>query len=414
MSGLGYGDMMVFKPSWVNYGRVVCDIIAVCCLIAVQTVMNDTSITSRALDFRYMPTYVKTDLPFGETLTEAGTNVGTWNTKSDLICNSTTHSACGCFDTKSDMDGMKQCLVDSDINSKYSDWNTAIGPTVLWIWFLASLAASVGTLPFVNRFPAFKDTDNGVIQPPTNRHWTVVKTAYVLTVSAIFWAPIIANSAQWQKGADGSLAYLYTLSACSLVFMLAVNRHTFFSYLTHGLDNETTAHQDKSTNWIVYTHLLVAAPAMAMVLHMSQEWMEYHMILNTTAVLCIIFAVDGFSIAMVDFWARRNETAPSEPGSDLHKNMGLLRLFAWLIVGVLMLLLFVIPYPTMQNQHAMHSALFISFIIILAVAFLAPDLIREFTDIISFNSIQFRMYGDFVLRLVTLFFVWRGVAVAQT
>jgi hypothetical protein len=184
--------------------------------------------------------------------------------------------------------------------------------------------------------------------------------------------------------------------------------------------NDATRQHMAVQNWMLYVHLLISAPAIAMVLHVTQQWTEYHMIINTTLVLSTIFAVDAFSVEMANFWVHRTKKhhaskadAPSPKESarimqEMHTRLGLIRLFAWVINAVMLLLLFTLAYPVEVEQQRTNSGIFVVVVVAFAGVFLAPDLVREFTDTVSFNSIQYRLYGDFIIRALVLFFVWRA------
>jgi uncharacterized membrane protein len=73
-----------------------------------------------------------------------------------------------------------------------------------------------------------------------------------------------------------------------------------------------------------------------------------------------------------------------------------------------LVLLFTLAYPIEVEQQKTNSAIFVVIVVAYGAVFLAPDLVREFTDRVSFNSIQFRLYGDFIVRAMALFFVWRA------
>jgi hypothetical protein len=186
-------------------------------------------------------------------------------------------------------------------------------------------------------------------------------------------------------------------------------------------------------NLILYVHLLVSAPAIAMIIHLTQKWTEINSITNTTLVLSTIFAVDGFSAELANYWnhhttyeayntptyAEGPVGPDASPGStpedlrkqqvnDTHTRLGIIRMFAWVINLIMIVLLFSLAYPIEVEQQKTNSAIFVVVVVLYGAVFLAPDLAREFTQRMSFNSIQFRLYGDFVVRAMALFFVWRA------
>jgi hypothetical protein len=80
----------------------------------------------------------------------------------------------------------------------------------------------------------------------------------------------------------------------------------------------------------------------------------------------------------------------------------------------MLLLLFTLAYPLEIEHQKTSSALFVVIVVMFAAVFLAPDLVREFTQRVAFNNIQFRLYGDFMLRALALFFIWRSSVMPRT
>jgi len=157
------------------------------------------------------------------------------------------------------------------------------------------------------------------------------------------------------------------------------------------------------------------------VLHLTQQWTEYHTIINTTLVFSTIFAVDGFSAEMANYWSHHATKQnidifyegpdiedKNQKAIDMYIQLGLIRLFAFSINAVILLLLMTLSYPDLTGNQDSNSAIFLVVIVASEAVFLLHDLVREITDRVAFNSIQFRLYGDFVLRVLVLFFVLRA------
>lgn len=345
-----------------------------------------------------------------------------------------THPMCECIAGASETQvSVKNCLMQHPHPSVYTDWNIGAVTAALFLWFLASLATSVGTLPMINTYIHWDPSNN------TNSSIVVwnrpVVGAYILLTVIALILPIIFAAIQF----GGSVAHINSVlnmlmwSVLSILGVGVFNFQTMVGYITYMVHPEqekelvemfTDQYRMSLHNCITYVHLLVAAPAIAMVLHLTQQWTEYHTIVNTTLIFSTIFAVDGFAAEMANNWAHHaaetnhiifgktptdaQVTELQKQAVEKHTRLGLLRLFAWIVNAVMLLLLITLAYPMEVGGQHTSSAIFIVIAVVFAAIFLAPDLVREFTDYVSFNSIQFRLYGDFLLRALTLWFVWRA------
>jgi hypothetical protein len=307
------------------------------------------------------------------------------------------------------------------------------------IWFLASLATSVGTLPIINSYVSLVSAEDPSVAGVVIKWNRYVIAMYLVTTLSAIIIPVIVTAVQFPGSAKHmqSLWGMLMWSGFALGILGSYNCHTIIRYLGYGVVPSTSVHEHERNdttllhmslnNWILYMHLLVSAPAIAMVPHLTQQWTEFHKILNTTLVLSTIFAVDAFVVEMANFWVHRitktslhtSDDARTDEKTretqDLHSRLGLIRLFSWVINAVMLLLLFTLAYPLeIEQNNSTSSAIFVVVVIAFAAVFLAPDLVREFTDQVAFNSIQFRLYGDFMMRALVLFFVWRASVLERT
>ena len=435
------GSMFDMQPQFVNYGRVVLDLIMVILLVLV--VISDIGTHAKrpgmSLNIHAMPIYKKIDIKLGDIWTKAMQDdthttdlmkVTAFQTDVAAKCNTIRkHPLCVCVAAAgSSMSINKNCMLKYPQPSVTVDWNIGTVSSAMILWFVASLATSVGTLSYIEtRITRVPGTEQIIF----SQYHTAILVSYVLlTLTAIF-LPMITTAIQFS---DTTAPYkymdsLFNMLGWSLVAFASLaifNWQTFVRYFhwsVHDEDDpklETVQWERTSVNnFIVYVHLLFAAPAIAMVLHLTQQWTDYSTIVNTTLILSTIFAVDGFSSEMSNHWSReaqhddtrKRENKPTlspENIANLHMRLGLIRMFAWIINLIMLVLLFTLAYPIEVEQQKINSAIFVVIVVAYAAVFLAPDLVREFTDRISFNSINFRLYGDFVVRAMTLFFVWRA------
>ena len=452
---LSMGGVFEYQASWANWARLFMDILITIILLVV-TATGSTG-TAKALNLYQMPIYLKQDVPFGAMWSKiesdreksAPDRLLEFKEEARSACLSgaiSDHPMCVCIDSASNQMLMKNCLLQNPMPSVYYDWNIGVVSSALLIWFLASLATSVGTMPFINSYVDFEGKQSTIVV--WGRAWRIM---YVITTVCAFCVPLMVNLANSGGGKSHLWGVLNMLmwSTIALISMCTYNIKTFYGYITYhdisspGLEEKSDGTSASVTNknagsenehrtndhnvctmsvhnFILYCNLLVSAPAIATVLHVTQQWTEYHTIINTTLIVSTIFAVDGFSAEMANYWSHHATKqnidifyeGPSDDKSqnatDMHTQLGLIRLFAFLINSLMLLLLMTMSYPdSIGNKHN-SSGIFVVVVVAFAAVFLAPDLVREFTERVSFNSIQFRLYGDFVLRVIVLFFVVRA------
>jgi hypothetical protein len=438
-------------PSWINYGRVFLDVVMTILLIFVVSTdvgRNDLPAGS-PLHVHQVPVYLKEDIGFpamwSDSLGDASllndqAKVSAFMAKAQTKCATIiTHPMCVCIaaNTQKSVIVAKNCLLSNPTPSVISDWNVGAVSSAMILWFLASLATSVGTLPIINSYMSVVSVEQQNVKGIVITWNKYIIASYALiTLSAII-VPLIVTATQFPGSAKHMESVLGMLmwSACAIVVLGSFNHQTIFRYLGYAMippsnerlepENDAALLHLSLNNWILYVHLLVSAPAIAMVLHLTQQWTEFHTIVNTTLILSTIFAVDAFSVEMANFWAHRstkhslksdtvrNVEQEEKDMQELHTRLGLIRLFSWVVNAVMLVLLFTLAYPIEIEHQQTNGAVFVIIVIAFAAVFLAPDLVREFTDRVSFNSIQFRLYGDFGVRALVLFFVWRASVVER-
>ena len=429
------------QPDYVNYARVAMDVIMTILLIFVVAADVGTSATKpgKSLHVHEMPIYMKKPMNFGDLWKNAqddkllATDVAkviSFKKKIAIECEDIhKHPMCTCIAASGSSPTVaKNCLLQKPQPSVTSDWNIGTISSSMILWFVASLATSVGTLPYIQTYVAFVHKDQ--------RHKTIIAynkllvAVYCFITLSAFVAPFITTATQF-PGSQAHMDSLFNMmifSGTALVAIVAYNFRTlqrFMHYASVDTKTEPTTakvvvswQHTSVNNFILYMHLIISAPAIAMILHLTQQWTEYSTIVNTTLVLSTIFAVDAFSAEMANYWAHHatikshhhhGKTDSDEQSvKNLHTRLGLMRLFAWVINLVMLVLLFTLAYPIEVEQQKTNSAIFVVIVVAYGAVFLAPDLVREFTDRVSFNSIQFRLYGDFIVRAMALFFVWRA------
>jgi len=451
------------QPTYLNYARVLLDLVLTVALIIFVLAYAPHRYEAAGNYFRshQVPIYVKNDFDLttlfqnadrDKVNTDDSMKVQAFKTSITTMCTATiadptkvtidSHPMCVCIMASGSMTQLKTCLLTEPMPSKYSDWNAASVSTALILWFVASLATSVGTLPFISQYNIADSEGNFEKVLKWNR-WIAWSCAGLTIGSLVL--PLVYNAIFFKDDPLHIQSYfnLVMWSLFAVAFFYGYNYSTLFEYYNCYLETSELKFDDKDKvnfkvmtmkNFFLYLHFLVAAPAIALVLHLTQKWSEYHTIVNTTLILSTIFAVDGFSAEMSNYWRYRTsqrelhmlQTYPDETNIDaqsrkakemkehkeevsrMHTRLGLVRLFAWVVNAVMLLLLLTLAYPVEVEDQKNNSAVFVVVVVTIAGVFLFPDLVREFTDNVAWNSIQFRLYGDLLLRCLTFFFVWQA------
>jgi hypothetical protein len=447
------------QPTFVNYGRVFLDVVMTCVLTAVVINEIGTNQTDgrKQLSVHEVPIYFKHGMMQGDlwehvmsdkTLKNDPERVDKFKRDMNKTCAPIHgHPLCVCIrNVNSSIADCKDCMLQNPQPSVLSDWNIGSVASAMMIWFIASLATSVGTLPYIQTWISFSPSQDGTSVKIMEYLRPVVYTYIFLTLCVIA-VPLILTAVMF-KGDDSKkhmecvgMMLLYGIVAILTIGsynLKTVRRYMGYTMVPHTAQTEENAdktlekpvdsfHKMSVNNFILYVHLLVSAPAIAMIIHLTQKWTEVSSITNTTLVLSTIFAVDGFSAEMANYWSHHTASEYSKRKSrltefalhqtdeekkqeidDMHTRLGIIRMFAWVINFVMIVLLFSLAYPIEVEQQKTNSAIFVVVVVLYGAVFLAPDLVREFTQRMSFNSIQFRLYGDFVVRGMALFFVWRA------
>lgn len=464
------------SASWMDWTRVLLDVILTMAFFIVMVdVAGNARTSSTPMHVHEMPIYLKEDIMLGPMWKKAfkkkeeapDVKLDKFKAEVERACVDTVvpyamlptevpgglmsqHPMCVCIADAANSTVAKNCMLSKTHPSTNSDWYKGAFAPAMALWFFSSLATSVGTLPYAQTYmtgpagggfgslmrgarPTVKQASSMVFTTST-----VLIVLYGLCVVLMIAVPISICAFEFpddEKHLQGTFLMI-AFSVIGLVSMLAYNCRTVIGFLAYQMsvvgqsdrDSFTDRVQMSSKNWIVYTHFLVSAPAIAHVLHLTQQWTEFHTILNTTLILSTLFAVDGFSSEMANYWLHLNHKGQVALKSSLtkqselrgkaeewnvkstHTTLGMMRLFAITVNAVVLMLLFTLAYPIQIDDQTTSRGVFVIVVVVYAAVFILPDLVREFTDRVSFNAIQFRQHGDLVVRALTLFFIWNASA----
>jgi len=465
-------DTEFAAANWMDWTRVALDLVlTIAFFFVTASVATHARTSSAPMHIHEMPIYLKEDILLGPMWTKANAKkgdspavkLGKFKAEVGRACVDSIapyamlptevtgglmsqHPMCVCIAEAADSTAAKTCMLSKTHPSTNSDWYKGSFAPAMALWFLSSLATSVGTLPYAQTYltgpPGSGFSGLRGVKPQASpvvyTTSTVLVILYGFCVVLMVVVPLCICAIEFPgdlKHLQGT-GMMIAFSCIGLLSMLAFNCRTVVGFVAYEMnvvgqgdrDNWTDRVQMSSKNWIVYTHFLVSAPAIAHVLHLTQQWTEFHTVLNTTLVLSTLFAVDGFSSEMANYWlhlthkghvalwnsqtkqSEHREKAEQWNVKSTHTTLGMMRLFAITVNAVVLMLLFTLAYPIQIDDQTTSRGVFVIVVVVYASVFLLPDLVREFTDRVSFNAIQFRQHGDLVVRALTLFFIWNASA----
>jgi hypothetical protein len=164
------------QPTWINYVRVGLDVVmAIILIFVVSGQVNNgdpntltTTHGAPGLHVHEMPIYLKSSVALGDMWSDAdkpkeapeADKLAAFKSKVATACTDIhNHPMCLCISGSSTRIDAKNCLLRMPHPSITSDWNIGSVSSAMILWFVASLATSVGTLPFINSYIDFVGTE---------------------------------------------------------------------------------------------------------------------------------------------------------------------------------------------------------------------------------------------------------------
>ena len=299
------GFSVFFIASNIDYGRVVLD----ACLMLLLMIAMFSSIgpnsddTSKSIHLHEVPIYFRSRIDLGSSWASYDTDTVTKHTAFQASVNSacesiTEHPMCTCIAKSTNRETANLCLLSKALPVQYLDSYMSAVSFCLFFWFSSALATSVGTLPFIQ-------ADADITKIYTNK-WIVRVYALLCVMTVVFPMICIGIFFQDRWAFWSGVFHIFLWSGVSVIAMTAYNYSTIYSYFVNP-DIESKPYIlstiSSMRHFIFYVNLLVSAPAIATVIHMTLGWAEYHTIINTTLLISSMFAVDAFSAEMVNFWS---------------------------------------------------------------------------------------------------------------
>ena len=102
------------------------------------------------------------------------------------------------------------------------------------------------------------------------------------------------------------------------------------------------------------------------------------------------------------------KTTPEQERLKFDLRFGMMRMCTFVVNATFSLLFLTLQYPVNVDKEDSKYTVFVLIVVSYGAMFLLPDLLREFTKSVAFQSTQFRHWGDLMLRCLVLFFVWRA------
>lgn len=167
-------------------------------------------------------------------------------------------------------------------------------------------------------------------------------------------------------------------------------------------DNKLYYDITSTQQFVFYSLLLLAIPSVVTVLHITHHWYDSEMLLNSAFLLIVVVCVDAFSMHLTTHW----ESNMIHLNHDTEVSVGVIKMFAWMINVVCVYLLITVNYPTIIDEPMLAYGLFAVMIIFLVFTFIIPDLVREFSHVYTMYALNFRRWGELMLRFVALVYIF--------
>ena len=237
---------------------------------------------------------------------------------------------------------------------------------------------------------------------------TYVKPQYIryVGVAVALLALIGSIVCGMAAGADatGFTTTQIILMLSTIIFVVAPHIDTIKILFTDDntkQGNEMYYNITSSQQFVFYSLLVLAIPSVVTVLHITHHWYDVEMLMNSVFLLITIVCVDAFSMHLTTHW----ESNMIQLNHDTEISVGVIKMFAWMTNLVCVYLLVTINYPTIVDEPLLAYGLFAIMILFLLFTFILPDLVREFTHVYTMYALNFRRWGELMLRFVALVYI---------
>ena len=325
--------------------------------------------------------------------------------------------ACTCV--RNQEKSVQNCLLQHNIPVEISDAPGFLLIVPLSVWFMASTSARMLQGHYA---PSGHSADT----PNPVGGWKMLRQAYVGGVAMVLILPIILYAATPNKNdfdAMSSVPFFLLFVLATLGTSVLLSLKTAFEALNPMTSDEGEVSPMPFkhitgycyVNWAFYTHLIVSAPCIAVIIHIIGDSREFSSLVNTALLLCAIFSLDAFANFCSLYWVtvvqHDNDTSKSD---GVHREIALVKFFTWCTQAFLLLLFVLTHYIESPSEDLPSPQIVSSMIVILLLLMtLLPDLLREFLDLDYLNLISFRYYGDLVLRISVFWYLAYALSVKK-
>lgn len=314
-----------------------------------------------------------------------------------LQCSSITgHEMCTCVGAATSWKETRSCLINQPFPMQLHSQHHISLLAVVVVWFGTMCGASW----MINGFEA------GVEMCSNRQHSWMPKFTFatgLLVAVGTFVAGLVLGCLN-----DGSENYLLLYSVFWLVTVVTFGTLHYEKFERvwkivsttkpgSSTDNKLEFYESQTTReFLFYFCLLIAAPAMVIVLHLSHHWYDFDQLANSIFIVMGIVSVDAFVMHLTTHW----EMSPHWVNLNHSKTVrvGVIKMFGWIVNVVSVYLLITINYPSIVDEPIFSYGLYAMFLLFLGLTIVLPDIVREFTHVYTLHALKFRIWGEFILR----------------
>jgi len=354
--------------------------------------------------------YIANDVTFDQ-----NTHVPIWKAKMDCA-RVPTHEMCTCLDATTSWIAVRDCLLQKVVPMHMIEKGYISLLAMVCIWLGIMCGASWVSVSISNRLHNQQQN----IQSKWEWLHTAVGAAGLVVMGFSLITGIVFGC--MNDGTGWNFIFLFFLFYAFLLATIgAVNRHfmvailpDIFGKIPNSIWNDTSKSnlsilkkQDDYYNhtmiqqFLFYSNLLLVGPAIGVVLHLSHHWYNFDQIANTIFLVLGLISIDAFAMHMTTHW----EQHLVQSGPIVNVKVGMIKMFAWIINVVSIYLLVTINYPTVVDEAVLGYGMYGIFILFLLITFLLPDIVREFSHIYTINALNFRIFGECLLRITATTFI---------
>jgi hypothetical protein len=334
--------------------------------------------------------------------------------KDRFRCAEEVHPICACIDLSTQWSMLQNCLLQENIPNYITAKETVSMLAVVLFWFGVSCGSS---------WVAY----GGLVKLTSSHEDVLFRNANILIYVGyiVIIASFVVVAYLFAQKSDSGTAFVlfwgWLLATLPVVWVLHKQQFRYTKMVATGSEGyddaknyvytpsdkqaAETQFPERNTRTIkhsmFYSNLLIVAPAITIVLHLSHQWYDKDQIINSICLILGIIAIDGFSMHVTNRWEMEKMIFPAH----INVQIGTIKMFAWMCNLLSIYLLFTINYPTVVDNPNLAYGLFSILVLYLSASFIVPDLVREFSHMHTDMSLDVRIYGEVILRIIAVFYI---------